>query len=1010
MTHPKHRRDIARAAAAATGLLALLVGVPLLLAATAGWPLPHHPPTWAWLRHALSAPLSDHDLLDILATVTWLAWAYLLLTVIGETVSQLRGTTPSRWLRAPGAGPLVHQLVAAILLVVPTMPAVHAAAAPVTVAAAVTLPPPPPLLTAAVAYPADAAPATALAMHTFATADTYADASAMTSPHRARLKRYVVEVPDGGHYDSLWDIAERHLDDGTRYAEIFDLNAGRPQPDGDTLTRPQLIRPGWVLLLPPDARGPGVHDAPVETPSSTKKPPPAGTPAAGGAGSPHVAITAPHEPPGADTATTRSTTPARTNNEPTPRAAPPDRTQQPDDEHHSPLPVDLALGLTAAGAVALLDRARRVALRRRRRGHRLAPLPEPLREAEAKLRATARQVDPVATALRLGCALTRTQPTPLHITAVRVHPDGRISLHLADPCPPPIPFTGTDKTWQIAAADLDTTYPVDALADPLPALAPLGRDRDGCQVLANLEHAGLTLLATDDRNAADDLLTTVTGALLAAPWGDVLIRAYVPADIAFRLGPLEHLVAVTELADATADVARLAHATRRDVTRAGLGRLDDLRYAGGAEIIALHVFLGWTKDELPPSLLQLAADPATDVLAVATTNMGDVNAAWRLTDRNLQVPGIDAPIPLPSATVATAGPLVQHTLSTPNVVAPPDHEPDTAPQTATATDIDVVTTTTVADATIPDDAPVDGAVTADPLPPQDADTKPDDDNGTDQKTGNAAATTLTTVTVEEPARASEGADDDTVDRYRSAHGTSADIIGVQDGISINVLGPVEITGVADTRHDQVLELLVYLALHPHGATTETIAGAVWSKPITLKNVRNRIGEARARVGGAVSDPPRWKLLGPVTTDWDIFRRLARGTSREQQAALALVRGRPFGEMDHADWLHLDGIRTEVEAAIVDLAMTVGEQALAGGDDTAAFAAARAGLRASPYEERLFQIALHAASLQRSKAKMHALMAELASVMDADVEPADEITAETKQLYRRLLRDLAHDAS
>jgi hypothetical protein len=42
--------------------------------------------------------------------------------------------------------------------------------------------------------------------------------------------------------------------------------------------------------------------------------------------------------------------------------------------------------------------------------------------------------------------------------------------------------------------------------------------------------------------------------------------------------------------------------------------------------------------------------------------------------------------------------------------------------------------------------------------------------------------------------------------------------------------------------------------------------------------------------------------------------------------------------------------------------------------------------------------------------MHALMAELASVMDADLEPADEITAETKQLYRRLLRELAHDAS
>jgi hypothetical protein len=41
--------------------------------------------------------------------------------------------------------------------------------------------------------------------------------------------------------------------------EIFNLNKGRLQPNGGRLTSPQLIEPGWILRLPADAAGPGVH-------------------------------------------------------------------------------------------------------------------------------------------------------------------------------------------------------------------------------------------------------------------------------------------------------------------------------------------------------------------------------------------------------------------------------------------------------------------------------------------------------------------------------------------------------------------------------------------------------------------------------------------------------------------------------------------------------------------------------------------------------------------------------
>ena len=52
--------------------------------------------------------------------------------------------------------------------------------------------------------------------------------------------------------DNLWRIAAAHLGTGTRWQQIFSLNAGRAQDDGRRLADPNLILPGWVLELPPD--------------------------------------------------------------------------------------------------------------------------------------------------------------------------------------------------------------------------------------------------------------------------------------------------------------------------------------------------------------------------------------------------------------------------------------------------------------------------------------------------------------------------------------------------------------------------------------------------------------------------------------------------------------------------------------------------------------------------------------------------------------------------------------
>src|SRR5690606_28031016 len=42
------------------------------------------------------------------------------------------------------------------------------------------------------------------------------------------------------------------LGDGMRWRELWELNRDRPQPDGRAWTDPQVIVPGWHLVLPSD--------------------------------------------------------------------------------------------------------------------------------------------------------------------------------------------------------------------------------------------------------------------------------------------------------------------------------------------------------------------------------------------------------------------------------------------------------------------------------------------------------------------------------------------------------------------------------------------------------------------------------------------------------------------------------------------------------------------------------------------------------------------------------------
>jgi len=76
-------------------------------------------------------------------------------------------------------------------------------------------------------------------------------------------KYYVVGPVTNGQREYLYQIAVKTLGDGNRFPEIFALNRGRQQPDGGQLTDPVDLHPGWILILPDDARGPDVHVGPA---------------------------------------------------------------------------------------------------------------------------------------------------------------------------------------------------------------------------------------------------------------------------------------------------------------------------------------------------------------------------------------------------------------------------------------------------------------------------------------------------------------------------------------------------------------------------------------------------------------------------------------------------------------------------------------------------------------------------------------------------------------------------
>lgn len=523
-----------RSIAAGLALAALTIGVPVLLVVFGRSPLDGTGSAWEQITDLPTQAISDKMAFGLLTIGAWLVWALFAAHVVAELGAALG--EPPRW-RPPAMGPF--QMTARRLVVALTMSATlssslsqRTASVPL-LATAVSASPAPQnaaelRLDVPVTPPAepmfDATPTGTVDRDPPSTSAVPMGEQDQTSP--------VVIVGSG---DSPWLLAERHLGEGLRWREIWDLNRGKPQQDGSSWVVEDLIRPGWRLQLPTDAVNVPSSSAtePSTTPAEPVLPPPDDEEAAFPPATPAPtapATTAPTTSPEEATAVPTtpsaptSSTPA-TIQQPTSTLEVPDQpatahdedVQDEDDDDDSSLPAVPVLGVagTLLAVAALRELHRRQARRRTKLPTSVVPPVAPRLQLhrELLLRSKDHNADRLdaalaylARSLRAHNRSDAAQPRVVQVAEHRID----VLLDRPDPAPP--------RPWHAEASGLiwvlDVDVEIPPVGDdlrPLPALVTVGiGDAD---ILVDLEAYGVVALIGDEdacRGLARSMVTDLS--------------------------------------------------------------------------------------------------------------------------------------------------------------------------------------------------------------------------------------------------------------------------------------------------------------------------------------------------------------------------------------------------------------------------------------------------------------------------------------------------------------------
>jgi len=970
--------------AALAGLAVIVAGVPWLLLTVAGNPIP----SWDTVAGLFTHPDYGGSFLmgSLLPIIAWIAWASFVFSLLTVIPSALRGVKPPQ-IRGLG---IQQKTASALLGAVIVMFGGLAGAGAATAAE-------------------PAAPAISHSVTSQQTHQTNAPAVDTTTSDAVVMKSLTVNEGD-----SLWGIAESSLGDGDRYPELYEASKDIVQADGQTISNPDIIQPGWAINVPTMTQA-STPTPPVPAPAPVQEqaaPAPEVAPGAAASGEVAAPAATPAQDQNQDQAAATSAEQPAADSSASASAESTDANDSGADEEPIADMFEVRTvggigGLLAASVLSVLGIRRFQQRRRRKVGERISmPSPE-ITSTELELRAVEnpKGVDDIDKALRYLAAWARENDERLpKLFALRLSPTN-VELYLDEPADLPAPFTLTvpDKTAWVVDPDEIPAFDPRPTA-PYPGLVTLGQDASDGHILVDVEQIGSLNISGPNREITEGALTALAVELACSQWADdlqVTVVGFAPELAnAFKTGRVQHLDDVRALMSSLRGRARAYSRTFKDL---GVEDIAHARLVADTDTWTPEIVL---LNELPDeeTCKELAAliERVPRVGIAAITN-GQLSGDWALR--------IEKDF---SATLSPAGIPIQA-----QVIMGKNYE-QIVQTLAVAEEAAVAAKTAAADA--PE------TVSA-PTTPIEPDAYPDEEPAPIREPVEVSAEaegtheTPAQLADEEPPAAPE-----TQESEASTHEViTATELPAADHPMIRVLGSVRVEGAKGIEPRTAkasyvagcTAIATYLVLHP-GATRAELHHAIWpnERHDDQKNAqkRNQYVSRTRRWLGTDDDGETYlpvvtgdshALLDHVTSDWHLWKALVgddyRTTSTaDLAAAMSLVNGQPFTAAP-AKWFSFSDLdKQDMISEIVDVAHELTERALLAGDVAMARNASTKACIVDPASEIPVRDRLRTEAMAKDWESFDRVSEDLtARLAEMEDEPEDETAELIDQLRGRL---------